>query len=113
MTKTKLYIFASFFMTFAVYISFVMGIDNPLMGLGIFAAFSTVLAFSMRKGLYMLDRNFVWFSKTYPECVTADSVSCNACKSEQVHARGMTNNTKMREHFCTRCGHVLYYSPEG
>jgi hypothetical protein len=56
---------------------------------------------------------FKWFNDTYPQSVSGDRISCISCGGTRIHVRGLMQRSYLREHFCTRCGTALYYSPEG
>jgi uncharacterized paraquat-inducible protein A len=58
------------------------------------------------------DMNFDWYRQAYPTNVTTNRVSCFSCGSTRIHARGLMQQTYLREHFCTTCGKTLYYSAE-
>jgi hypothetical protein len=56
------------------------------------------------------ERDFMWYSKTYPNNVQKKFVICHKCNGERVHTRTTANNSSFREHFCPKCGETLYYS---
>jgi hypothetical protein len=55
---------------------------------------------------------FKWFKDTYPQSVSGDRITCISCSGTRIHVRGLMQQSYLREHFCTRCGTALYYSPE-
>lgn len=65
--------------------------------------------FKMKK---MLDHNYQWYRMQNPDCVQGKRLLCHSCGSEAIRVRGLMRRTFMREHFCGRCGEVLYFSPE-
>ncbi len=58
------------------------------------------------------DMDFDWYRQAHPSNVAANRVSCFGCGSTRIHARGLMQQTFLREHFCTTCGKTLYYSAE-
>ena len=78
--------------------------------IGFFAARQNVLRLSALERKASM--TFEWFRNTYPQAVTRDRVSCTSCGASRIHVRGLMQQSYLREHFCTRCGTVLYYSPE-
>jgi ribosomal protein S27AE len=55
---------------------------------------------------------FEWYKTTSPASVTRVGVICSKCGGDRVHVRNLMGHTYLREHFCVRCGHTLYYSSE-
>jgi hypothetical protein len=58
-------------------------------------------------------KNYHWYITTYPASVQGNSLRCFKCSGNRIHVRGLMGRTFHREHFCTKCGTTLYYSPEG
>ncbi len=52
------------------------------------------------------------YKNKHPNLVKHDSVECFSCGGKRISARALLNKTYHREHFCTKCGTTLYYSPE-
>ncbi|HEX6993748.1 MAG TPA: hypothetical protein VF339_06330 [Gammaproteobacteria bacterium] len=71
---------------------------------GIRKAFKQISAFQKM--------TYEWYKSEHPEHVHRNGVSCFSCGNARIHVRALMNRTYHREHFCTRCGKTLYYSPE-
>lgn len=57
-------------------------------------------------------QDFHWFAGRHPDCLQPGRVACPCCGGSRINARGLMQQTYMREHFCVTCGHTLYYSRE-
>lgn len=82
-------------------------------GLFFFAFVALAVLFHFFKMNRLLEKNYQWYRQQYPESILGKKVLCNSCGSDSVRVRGLMQQTYMREHFCGRCGQVLYFSPEG
>lgn len=57
-------------------------------------------------------KTFEKYKRDNPKCFSGRKVSCNNCGGSRIIVRGLLNHTYHREHFCSQCGKVLYYTPE-
>ena len=86
-------------------------------GVIFFAAIIFLISFSQVVRVLYLNRKFS--SKTfdlyrarYPNAISGGRVKCFNCGSHRISVRGLLRQTYHREHVCSQCGTVLYYSPE-
>jgi hypothetical protein len=68
---------------------------------------------SYRKNSKFQKNTYQYYCTAYPNNVKNNSISCHSCGCSKVHVKALMNRTFHREHFCTQCGTVLYYSREG
>lgn len=111
-TAIGLAIIGPFFGLFALAISGDLKFGIPV-GLFLFAFVALVVLLNFFKMKRLLERNFRWYCRQYPNAIKGKIVLCNSCGSESIRVRGLMQRTYMREHFCGICGQVLYFSPEG
>lgn len=87
------------------------------------AVFSTISVTILLVGLKLINlrmaqlkmfstHTFDSYKNKHPELVKNDSVECFSCGCKRIAARSLLNRTYHREHFCSKCGKTLYYSPE-
>lgn len=95
-----------------------LGYEYSLLGIFVSIAltlFGIISLFSAQTGaskaIVHLDKiekqTYTWYVKTYPHLVSDDHVRCSECNSKAIGSRV---NKYAREHFCNRCGHILYFS---
>lgn len=88
-------------------------VQGIILGLIFSAPVSIGIFFHNRRIHRMLDRNFHWYRQQHPSCVKNNRVTCASCGATSIRVRALMQKTYMREHFCSVCGEVLYFSPEG
>lgn len=57
-------------------------------------------------------RDLNWYRRHFPRQIRGRHVLCAKCGAEDIYLRTLPPPTHMREHYCGKCGQVLYYSPE-
>lgn len=121
MSTTKLYVTTAvsvlfFGAIFGLVALVVVDVPDPrvrlLAGLGAVVFVVLVHAVRFLRMKRMLEQNYAWYVGRHPDRVKGKRVECHACGADSIRVRGLMQRTFMREHFCGRCGEVLYYSPE-
>lgn len=55
-------------------------------------------------------KNLRWYRWRYPDTVKCSCVRCYRCQNSEILTRQTRHHNSVEEHFCSRCGTVLYYS---
>ena len=75
-----------------------------------------VSSFHVTRVLYLnrkfSSKTFDLYKARYPNAISGGRVKCFNCGSHRISVRGLLRQTYHREHVCSQCGTVLYYSPE-
>ncbi len=82
-------------------------------GLFLFSVISLICIMHFFKMKKMIEHNYQWYRQQHPECIQGKKIICHSCGADSIRVRGLMQRTFTREHFCGRCGEVLYFSPEG
>jgi hypothetical protein len=90
--------------------------EDLVFPVGFFGVIGSVIVISLlraRRLAKLRGMDFAWYRSKHPELAAGSRVACFSCKSNRIHARGLLQRARLREHFCTQCGTTLYYSREG
>lgn len=99
---------------FAIFIRPDINVASTLIIITLISTIVTIAAIkSYRQNSKFQKNTYAYYCSTYPNYAKHSSVSCAWCGNSRIHVRALMNRTFHREHFCTQCGKVLYYSPEG